>query len=193
MKKYLIGMSLLAASSVAIASEGLEPVYPAQTGNLNVRYVFEQYQIMLEEVSLSVSHGAAGTVSHDADRWKSYINGLQSYTTYWQSKAIIDWPVTHGRTYALDNPVSVSCEFKSNQAVCDLAALIVSAREELVVSASAKDLPMHMLPADLTRQQSYWTAMIDFIDQFMLVVQPLDEPVTSAEEALGLTPGEQAE
>ena len=72
---------------------------------------------------------------------------------------------------------------------CDLGTLIINARDELTVSASAKDLPMHLLPADLARQQSYWSTMRDFITTFMQVIQPLDEPVTAAEEALGLEPG----
>jgi len=187
--KKIPALALAVAMTAPVLAEGIEPIYPMQTGNLNVRYIYEQYQVMLEEIGLSVSQGAAGTVSHDADRWKSYITGLVSYTAYWQSKAMIDWPVTHGRTYELDGPIDVGCDFKSNQAVCDLSALVISARDEIVVSASAKDIPMHMLPADLTRQQAYWGAMVDFIDQFMLVVQPLDEPITSAQEALGLPLG----
>jgi hypothetical protein len=137
-----------------------------------------------------VTHGTVGTVSHDADRWKSYINGLAAYTGYWQSKAMADWPVTHGRTYSLDDPLTVACDFKSNLGSCDLADLVINARNELVVSASSTGLPMHLFPDDLRRQQDAWTMMTDFIDQYMLVVQPLDEPVTAAEEALGITPAD---
>lgn len=185
--KKLGAVTLMAMS---FGAQAVEPTYPMMTGNLNVRYVYEQYQVVLDEISNSVSQGAAGTLSHDADRWKSYIAALKSYTDYWQSVAMIDWPVTHGKDYQLDDPISVTCEFKSNQSVCDLGSLIVNARDELVVSASAKDIPMHMLPADLARQQSYWSTITQYIDQFMLVVQPLDEPVTAAKEALGMDPGD---
>lgn len=188
---FVIGLSVFASSSRA--STGIEPVYPIQTGNLNVRFVYEQYQVFLEEVAHSITSGAPATLSHDADRWLSYISALRAYTTYWQGKLFLDWPVTHGKNYELGSPLEPTCTFKSNQAACDLATLVINARDELVVSATAKDLPMHFLPQDLARQQSYWTSMEDFINEFMLVVQPLDEPVTAAEEALGLEPGFKAE
>lgn len=188
MKRYLIGVVLLVAGA-ANAQTGIDPVYPAVTGNMNVRFIYENYQLFSEEVALSITKGAPGTLSHDSDRWLSYIAALEAYAVYWQSKNTLDWPVTHGKNYELDNPIDTECEFKSNQAACDLATLIANARDELVISASAHDMPMHLLPADLARQQSYWNAMRDFITTFMLVVQPLDGPVTSAEESLGLTPG----
>jgi len=181
--------ALFLMSGFASAQTGIDPVYPAVTGNMNVRFIYERYQVFLEEIDKSITKGAPGTLSHDADRWLSYISGLEAYTDYWQAKNFIDWPVTHGKNYELANPLEPDCEFKSNQGACDLATLIVNARDEMVVSASAHDIPMHLLPADLLRQQSYWATMRDFIVTFMQVVQPLDEPVTAAEESLGTEPG----
>lgn len=186
MKNIILGAVLAVASFSALA---IDPTYPVESKNMNVRTIYERYQMMLEEIGNSVTHGTIGTSPHDATRWKSYLAGLASYMTYWQGENIADWPVTHGRRYQLGDPLTVSCSFKDNLASCDLIDIVSNARDELVVSASSTGMPMHLLPDDLRRQQDAWSMMTGFIDQYMLVVQPLDEPVTSAQEALGLDPG----
>lgn len=185
----LVAAAMFLPFSPALAqqSKGIDPDYPTMVSNQNVWYTFQQYQIWLEEIDKSISKKNAGTLSHDAERWRTYINSLRGYWVYWQSQSFSDYPVTHGRDWDLTEPLDVRCEFKDNIAACELMALVINARDELALSASA-GLPMHAYPADYQRQQSYWVSMEGYID-FMLANSPLDEPVTSAEENLGLKPG----
>jgi len=165
-----------------------QPTYPVVTSNMQVRSLYESYQQMLEEINNSLSKSTIGTLEADAGRWLSYVSSARSYSEYFQSIAMLDLPVTKGRLYELKNPIYPDLKFKENVAVQDLIDIVVGARDELVVSASA-GIPMHLFPADLERQQSYWDAMQGLIEKYLLVVQPLDQPVTSAMENLGLDPG----
>ena len=182
------GMMLLSGNALsAPTTQGIDPDYPATISNQNIWYTYQQYQVMLEEIDKSISKKNAGTLTHDATRWKSYIASLRSYWTYWQSQSFADYPVTHGRNWNLTAPLELTCDFKDNISSCEMMALIINARDELALSASA-ELPMHSYPADMTRQESFWASMEGYID-FMLSNNPLDEPVTAAEENLGLKPG----
>ena len=157
--------------------------YPVTSKNVNIRSMYESYQSMLVEITGSLSKETIATSTSDAERWKSYINGFRSYSDYYQSLSVVDWPVTKGRTYELAAPQYPVYVYKENTAVHDLIDMVVNARDELAVCAS-NDLPMMLLPADIARQQSYWSMMDGLIDKYLLVVQPLDQPVTSAIENL---------
>lgn len=167
--------------------KGIDPVFPTTVSNSNVWKIYHDYQVMIEEIDKSVTKGNAGTLSHDATRWRAYLNGFRAYTAYWQTQAFLDMPVSHGRNWDIADPLNPPCEFKDNTAACELMALVVTARDELILSASA-ELPMHLYGQDLTRQQSYWDAMEGYIG-FMETNTPMDEPITAAEENLGLKPG----
>ena len=157
--------------------------YPVTTSNLNIRSLYEDYQQMLTEINNSLSKSTIGTAKADADRWLSYVEGVRSYLNYYQSVSPIDWPVTKGRTYGLKDPVYPEYKFKENTGVQDLIDLVVNARDELAISASS-GLPMGLYPADIDRQFTYLDAMEGFINKFLLVIQPLDQPITSAQEIL---------
>lgn len=183
----MLAALLLAGGAMSQEVRGIDPNYPTTVANQNVWKMYSDYQIMLEEMDKSVTKQNAGTLTHDAARWQSYIDAMRLYVAYWQSQQFLDLPVTHGRNWDISDPLNPPCEFKDNTATCELMALVVSARDELVLSSSA-GLPVHLYPSDLARQQSYWAAMEGYI-QFMLANSPLDEPVTAAEENLGLKPG----
>lgn len=183
----LMAAMLLLPGAMAQDTKGLDPTYPTRVSNQNVWKMYADYQIMLEEMDKSVTKQNAGTLSHDAARWQAYISGMRSYVAYWQTQQFLDLPVTHGRDWDVSDPLNPPCTFKDNTSTCELMALVVSARDELVLSASA-GIPVHLYPADLTRQEQYWTAMEGYIT-YMQQNSPLDEPVTAAEENLGLKPG----
>lgn len=193
MKKLLHSAVLAAAISTPLmplqssAATGIDPVYPTIISNMNIWHAYTQYQIMLEEIARSISKKNPGLLSHDAVRWESYINAIRSEFDYWQSTAFIDFPVTHGRDWELVGPLDLTCDFKDAPSVCQLMALVVNARDELALSTSA-ELPMHLYPADRARQDQYWNAMLGYIT-YLQTSGPLDEPVTAAEERLGLVPG----
>ena len=157
--------------------------YPVTSKNVNVRSMYESYQGMLAEIAGSLSKETVATSTADAVRWKSYIAGFRAYSDYYQSLTVVDWPVTKGRSYELAEPQYPVYAYKENTAVHDLMDMVVNARDELAVSAS-NDLPMMLLPADMIRQQSYWVMMEGLIDKYLLVIQPLDQPVTAAIENL---------
>ena len=181
--------AIMAIPGTAMTQEvrGIDPNYPTQVSNQNIWYTYQQYQVMLEEIDKSISKSNAGTLTHDSTRWKSYLSSLRSYWAYWQSQSFSDYPVTHGRDWDVGDPLPLTCDFKDNISTCELMALVINARDELVLSASA-ELPMHAYPADMGRQEMYWKQMEGYVD-FMMANNPLDEPVTAAEENLGLQPG----
>lgn len=178
----LYGMAMAAPTPA-----GIDPVYPTTVSNQNIWKMYSDYQLMLEEMDKSLTKSNAGMLTHDATRWLAYINHLRAYTVYWQGHAFLDLPVTHGRNWDISDALNPPCNFKDNTSACELMALVIGARDELVLSASG-ELPMHLYPADLSRQQGLWDAMEGYI-AFMLANSPLDQPVTAAEESLGLTPG----
>ena len=182
-----VTLSLGVMAQQAPTARGINPDYPAMISNQNVWNLYQQYQYMIEEIDKSVTRGNAGLLSHDAARWLSYINGMRAYVGYWASQSFIDFPVTHGRDWNLTGPLNPACDFKSNLAACEMMALAVGARDELALSASA-NLPIHLYPADAQRQEDYWKAMEGYIG-YMAANSPLDQPVTAAEERLGLKPG----
>ena len=191
MKKILFAVLLsVGVAAPVFAASGIDPTYPIATSNRNVWYLFQQYQVMLEEIDKSVTKDNMGTLPQDAARWVSYIDQMRNYTAYWQSVMYIDQPVTHGKAWELGDPLSPECTFKDNLSACDLMAMVGSSRDELALSGSG-DLPMHLSPGDLTRQQQYWDTMAGFINDFMMSPggHGTDEPITNAEERLGLNPG----
>lgn len=167
-------------------SGGVEPTYPITVKNMNVGKYYADYQIMLEEISQSVSKKNAGMLGHDALRWKSYTNGIRSEIAFWKTQAFLDLPVTHGVPDELGDPLDPECSFKDNSSVCQLLKVVSAARNELVLSSSA-DIPMALYPADEARQLALLDAMDGYIDH-MSNGTPLDEPFTAAEERAGVTP-----
>ena len=157
--------------------------YPVTSKNVNIRSLYESYQGMLAEITGSLSKETIATSTADATRWKTYILGFRSYSDYYQGLTVVDWPVTKGRTYTLAEPQYPTYEYKENTGVHDLMDMVINARDELAVCAS-NDIPMMLLPADIARQQSYWVMMEGLIDKYLLVIQPLDQPVTAAAENL---------
>ena len=184
---FTVALFLPLNSAMAQQVRGIDPSYPTVVSNSNVWNLYHQYQVAIEEVDKSLSKNNAGMLTHDATRWQAYIDNWRAYTAYMQSQSFLDMPVTHGRNWDISDPLNPPCEFKDNVNACEYMSLLVTARDELILSASA-ELPMHLYPADLTRQQALWTAMEGFL-VFMMNNSPLDEPVTAAEENLGLKPG----
>ena len=189
MKRLTVLLSALMLLSVSFGAMAIEPVYPAATKNSNLWWIYQKYQNMIEEIDRSLTKSTAGALSHDATRWRTYISEISNYVVYWQSQAYLDYPVTFGKDWTVGDPLSPDCDFKSNLSACELMALVANARDELVTSASA-NIPLHLYPADLTRQESYWSAMLGYID-FIESMGTIDEPVTAAEANLGMKPGDE--
>lgn len=187
----LVVSALLFGMSAIAQDRGIDPNYPTIVSNQNIWKMYSDYQLMLEEMDKSLTKSNAGLLTHDATRWQTYLLHFRNYTSYWQGHSFLDLPVTHGRDWDITDPLNPPCDFKDNTSACELMALIVGARDELVLSASS-ELPMHLYPADLLRQQTYWDAAEGYIN-FMTTNSPLDQPVTAAEENLGLVPGFDAE
>lgn len=187
--KTILFAVLLAIPVMGFAQDtrGIDPNYPTIVSNQNIWKMYSDYQLMIEEMDKSLTKSNAGMLTHDATRWQTYIDHFRNYVAYWQGHAFLDLPVTHGRDWDITNPLNPPCDFKDNTSACELMALVIGARDELILSASA-ELPMHLYPADLARQHMYWAAAEGYIG-FMTANSPLDQPVTAAEENLGLVPG----
>lgn len=186
MMPVLFGL-LTVLPAAAQTQQGMDPQYPTTVSNSNIWKLYQDYQVMIEEIDKALSKSNSGLLSHDATRWNSYIANMRKYVSYWEGQAFLDLPVTHGRDWPITGPLNPPCDFKDNTSVCELQALLIGARDELVLSASA-ELPMHLYPQDQTRQATYWTAAEGYI-AFLIEQGSIDEPVTAAEENLGLTPG----
>lgn len=190
MKRLLFAVLFSLVAVVPVGANGdISATYPVESANMNVRTLFEKHQNMVEEINLSVTRGSIATLSNDATRWLSYIADFKSYTTYIQGIAFLDWAVTHGRNYTLDNPLTTECTWTDNTPICDLLDMVKNARDEIALSTSSKKMPMHFALADMARWFGFWDGMESYIKDYLLVSQPLDKPVLAAEEALGLVPG----
>ena len=170
----------------APATRGVNAEYPLQTKNRTVVTMYHEYQILIEEVTESVSQGNAGLLTHDAARWRAAITSMSAYLDFAQSRAIPDYAATHGRPMDLLNPLFPECLFKSNPYVCEFLQDLMDARDELVVSSS-NGVPRSLYPADETRQREYWEGMSNLI-AYMEAYSPMDQPITAAEEQTGTAP-----
>lgn len=128
------------------------------------------------EIAKAQSSSVSGTMSFDVARAKSYISGLRKYLSYITGQPILDLPET-GPT-EIDLPAKIAVPPMENDSSYDLCALLKLAVDELSDSQSSR-IPTNLLPFDKLRTLAILDRADNFIETFIKVVDPLDNPETS--------------
>ena len=128
------------------------------------------------EVAKAQSSSVSGTMSFDVARAKSYITGLRKYMTYITSQPILDLPETGPSE--IDLPPKIVVPRMENDSSYDLCALLKLTVDELSDSQSSR-IPTNLLPFDKLRIVAILDRADNFIENFIKVVDPLDNPETS--------------
>ena len=128
------------------------------------------------EIAKAQSSSVSGTMSFDVARAESYLAGLRKYVTYITSMPILDLPETGPSE--IDLPPKVVVPRMENDSSYDLCALFKLMVDEISDSQSSR-IPTNLLPFDKTRVLAIMDRADNFIDNFIKVVDPLDNPETS--------------
>jgi hypothetical protein len=151
------------------------------TYNTDVIGLVRRLNRFIVEIVKSQSSGTSKTLSFDVVRAQTYITAVRSYMAWVTGQPELDLPETGPRPVNLPtNPVIPEME---NESLFDLATLLELARDELANSQSSR-LSSNLIGFDAARL----TAILDkadlFITNYILAIDPLDQPETSPAVAM---------
>jgi len=129
------------------------------------------------EWAKSQSGNASAVSEADAQRLRSYLDGLRAYKQWFQSQPILDLPESHGgRVIELGEGEALA--MPENEAVVDIMQLWDLLEIELLSSQSAR-LAARLIGPDETRVDSLLDKMQRFLDDYISRALPLDLPESS--------------
>ena len=128
------------------------------------------------EIAKAQSSSVSGTMTFDIVRAESYLAGLRKYVNYITGQPILDLPETGPSE--IDLPPKVVVPRMENDSSYDLCALFKLMVDELSDSQSSR-IPTNLLPFDKLRIVAIMDRADNFIDAFIKIVDPLDNPETS--------------
>lgn len=146
------------------------------TYNTDVFGFVRRINRFIEEVFKSQSSGVSKTSTFDVTRAKTYITALRGYLAWVVGQPELDLPETSSRAIAL--PASPVIPQMENESLYDLAVLLELARDELSNSQSAR-MSSNLIGFDAGRLVAILDKVDAFIDDYILVIDPLDLPETS--------------
>ncbi len=152
-----------------------------QTYNTDVFGFVRRMNRFIEEVVKSQSSGVSKTSTFDVGRAKSYITALRGYLSWVTGQPELDLPETGPRAVAL--PVNPTIPAMENESLYDLAILFELARDELSHSQSSR-LSSNLINFDAARLTAILDKADAFIDNYVLVIDPLDLPETSPQTSM---------
>lgn len=149
------------------------------TKNLTIRGMVDRLLIFMHEVVNSVSAKVGSYRQPDIDRLKEYLFDLKTFKDQAMAKDPADLPHWHSRDMELPDFPVVS--WGENPAVNDIK-LIFEALYVEMVKCQSKDLPMGFLPADSARIDALIAHCEEFIENYVEVSMPLDNPESAASQ-----------
>ena len=147
-----------------------------RTANTDVDGFVRRANRYIMEVAKAQSSGISGTMSFDVARAKTYTAAMRKYINYITAQPVLDLPET-GPT-EIDLPPKVVVPRMENDSSYDLCALFKLAVDEISDSQSSR-IPTNLLPFDKLRILAILDRADNFIDTFIVIVDPLDVPETS--------------
>jgi hypothetical protein len=147
-----------------------------QTYNTDVYGIVRRLNRFIVEVIKSQSSGVSQTISFDVQRARTYIAATRAYVAWVISQPTLDLPET-GPT-AVDLPVSPVIPLFENESLFDLATLFSLARDEIANSQSSR-LSSNLIPFDTLRISAILDKADAFLNNYVTVIDPLDQPETS--------------
>jgi hypothetical protein len=147
-----------------------------QTYNTDVYGIVRRINRFIVEIVKSQSSGVSQTISFDVVRAKTYIQAVRSYVLWVCSVPMLDLPET-GPT-AVDLPAPPVIPMFENESLFDLATLFSLARDEIANSQSSR-LSSNLIPFDRTRLEAILDKADGFLNSYVTVIDPIDQPETS--------------
>jgi len=149
----------------------------AQVQNMDVAGLVRRLRRFKYEWAKSASGNASYVSQADGDRLRSYLEGLRAYLLWVQGQPNLDLPESHGgRVIDLGEPENLPKV--ENEAVVDIMRHWDILEEELVNSQSSR-LASRLLEPDLIRANALLERMANFLDDYIMRIQPLDLPESS--------------
>lgn len=128
------------------------------------------------EWAKSASANVAFVSDADAERLRSYLNGLIAYKAWVQTQPVLDLPETSPREIDLGEPAPLSAP--ENEAIGDVMQLWDILEHELINSQSSR-MPARLISHDERRVDMLLEKMSRFLEDYIMQVQPLDLPESS--------------
>lgn len=151
------------------------------TYNTDVYGLVRRINRFIMEVVKSQSSGVSKTSTFDVARMRSYIAAMRAYLTWVTTQPELDLPETGPRPTEL--PVSPVIPMIENESLYDVATLFELARDELAASQSSR-MSSNLIAFDATRFVAILDKAEKFIDDYVVLVDPLDLPETSPAQAM---------
>jgi hypothetical protein len=146
------------------------------TYNCDVDGLVRRINRAIVEMTKSQSGGVSLSISFDVIRWRTYVQGLETYIDYVTSQPQLDLPETHPMPLALPTPPVIPQ--MENESAYDMAVLFDTMREEIANSQSSR-MPSGLISHDEVRFRSYLARATNFINSYITVIDPLDLPDSS--------------
>ena len=154
---------------MAVASKSM-------TYNTDVYGIVRRINRFIVEIAKSQSSGVSQTNAFDVGRARSYLGAVVSYHNWVTAQPALDLPET-GPT-AIDLPAPPVVPLFENESMYDLCMLLELARDELANSQSSR-LSSNLIGFDSGRLMAIIAKASSFIDGYVTVIDPLDQPETS--------------
>ncbi len=146
------------------------------TYNCDIDGIVRRINRAIVEMTKSQSGGVSLSISFDVIRWRTYIQGLQTFIDYITSQPQMDLPETHPLPVVL--PAKPVIPMMENESAYDMAQLFDTMREEIANSQSSR-MPSGLISHDEVRIRSYLARATNFINDYITVIDPLDLPDSS--------------
>lgn len=148
----------------------------SQTYNTDIYGLVRRINRFIMEIAKSQSSGVSQTNAFDVARSRSYLGAVVSYHNWVTAQPALDLPET-GPT-SIDLPPNPPVPLFENESMYDLCVLLELARDELANSQSSR-LSSNMIAFDSVRLMAIMQKASSFIDTYVTIVDPLDQPETS--------------
>lgn len=148
----------------------------ASTLNHDISGLVRRLRRFAYEVQKSQSANVSAFKGADADRLRSYLNGLRAYKQWMQAQPILDLPESSPREIDLGEAEALPAP--DNEAVADLMEHFRLIEVELVNSQSSRN-PSRLISHDENRFDALVNKMERFLDDYIMQIQPLDLPESS--------------
>lgn len=149
--------------------------------NMDVAGLVRRIRRYKYEVNKCVSAGLMHTTQGDYTRFISYLNALKTYFDWMVSQPQQDLPEWHPTNIDLGEGEKLA--HPENEALADLITQLTALEEEMGFCQSAR---MHtaMMAHDEKRFRDIVQKIENFINDYIMLVQPLDMPESTPSQAL---------
>jgi hypothetical protein len=154
-------------------------VIPNAIHNMDIERLYDMHNRVVFEIQKSASE--SGTSFHEADigRIKAYSKWIQDFKEWVVKRPRQDHPETHPELIDLEAPINF--QKGENDAFNQLQRMVIAARDELVMSASANQTTWLDDP-DSIRFDQHWEKIDSLVSDHIDEITTVDTPESSPRE-----------